>query len=48
MNQNQGHVKVVRRQPVIDVASSNDSKFNRPTVDEVGCGKPFSHAEGRP
>ena len=43
----QGTVKVVRRQPVIDAEKMNESKFNTPRIEELGCGRSASHAEGQ-
>ncbi len=42
----QGQVKIVRHQIVIDARASNESKFTAPRIEELGCGRSFSHAEG--
>lgn len=42
----QGTVKVVRKQTVVDSVSSNERKFSSRNMDELGCGKYPSHAEG--
>lgn len=39
-----GHVKVVRRQSVVDV-TDNTTKFQARTTEDLGCGRSFSHAK---
>ncbi|KAK2176209.1 hypothetical protein NP493_675g00025 [Ridgeia piscesae] len=39
-----GHVKVIRRQTVFDVATLNQNIFRCSRVEQIGCGRQFSHA----
>ena len=41
----QGIVKVVRVQYVFDVR--NEKKFAAQSTEELGCGRSFSHAQGK-
>ena len=41
----QGRVKVVRSQPIIDV--QNETKFVNQSTEELGCTRPYSHADGK-
>ena len=40
----QGKVKVVRSQTIVDV--QNDTKFVNQSTEELGCARPYSHADG--
>ena len=41
----QGRVKVVRTQTIIDV--QNETKFVNQSTEELGCTRPYSHADGK-
>ena len=41
----QGNVKVVRSQTIVDV--NNEMKFTNQSTEELGCARPYSHADGR-
>lgn len=42
----QGQVKVIRRQPVYDVRTFNQNIFRCSRIEQIGCGRQFSHASG--
>ena len=37
-------MKVVRSQPIVDV--QNETKFVNQSTEELGCARPYSHADG--
>ncbi|KAI0226832.1 hypothetical protein LSAT2_022704 [Lamellibrachia satsuma] len=39
-----GQVKVIRRQPVYDVRTFNQNIFRCSRIEQIGCGRQFSHA----
>ena len=38
---------MVRFQSVLDSRACNESRFKAPRIEELGCGKNDSHAEGK-